>query len=231
MIKCLKKWTTYDVSLLFISVAIMLYFGVLWNDSMLSFITAIAGVIAAILCAKGMASNYGFKLLSIIIYVLISYNHQLYGEVIFNVVYYIPMIFIGMAKWKKNKIKGNNSYVQTRIMRSRQFNMLILLSMVAVIISYLILIEMGDKLALLDSITTILSLIAMYLEVERYAESWIIWIIVDLTSIMLWYAALVSIKSNNIVILIMWCSYLVNSIYGYINWKKLARKRGLVKIR
>lgn len=230
MIKCLKRWTTYDLGLLFISVAIMIFFGVSWNDSILSFVTAIAGVIASILCAKGMASNYIFKLLSVIIYVVISYNHKLYGEVIFNITYYVPMIFIGMIKWKKNKIKGN-SYVQTRTMKKRQFDMIIVLSVIATLISYLILSQMGDKLALLDSVTTILALIAMYLEVERYAESWIVWIIVDLTSIMLWYAALVSIRSSNIVILIMWCSYFVNSIYGYINWKKLAIKRGLVKSR
>ena len=83
---------------------------------------------------------------------------------------------------------------------------------------------MGGNLALIDSCSTIVSIIAMYLQVMRYTESWIMWIFTNLISIVLWLTAMLTQDSNNITMLLMWSAYLVNSTYGYINWKKLEAK-------
>lgn len=72
--------------------------------------------------------------------------------------------------------------------------------------------------------STIVSIIAMYLQVMRYTESWIMWIFTNLISIVLWLTAMLTQDSNNITMLLMWSAYLVNSTYGYINWKKLEAK-------
>ncbi|MCD8502778.1 MAG: hypothetical protein LRY71_15325 [Bacillaceae bacterium] len=41
---------------------------------------------------------------------------------------------------------------------------------------------------------------------------------------MLWISALIATGGNDISILVMWSAFLVNSIYGYMNWTKLSKQ-------
>ena len=76
-----------------------------------------------------------------------------------------------------------------------------------------------------DSATTVLSVIAQILMLKRFTEQWILWIAVNVLSIFLWISALVSQGGNDFAMLVMWSAFLVNSIYGYINWRKLQLKQ------
>ena len=63
----------------------------------------------------------------------------------------------------------------------------------------------------------------MIMQVARYAEQWLLWIIVNVVSVVMW-VLLIGKDSSAITMVVMWVAYLFNSVYGYYNWKKLAAK-------
>lgn len=76
---------------------------------------------------------------------------------------------------------------------------------------------------MMDSTTTTLSVIATLLMLARYSEQWVMWIIVNVASVILWSMALVKGDSGAVTLIVMWSAYLFNSIYGYINWRRMAK--------
>ena len=57
----------------------------------------------------------------------------------------------------------------------------------------------------------------------RYTEQWLVWIIINVLSIIMWVLTLGSSGGNVWSIVIMWTAFLVNSVYGYVNWKKMVK--------
>jgi nicotinamide mononucleotide transporter len=66
---------------------------------------------------------------------------------------------------------------------------------------------------LTDSLSTVLSIVAMILMVKCYREQWILWIVVNIASIILWCFTF------DLMMILLWSTLLVNSVYGYIKWK------------
>jgi len=66
---------------------------------------------------------------------------------------------------------------------------------------------------LIDSFTTMSSVAAMILMVKRYREQWILWILIDVMSIVLWC------YTFDLMMILMWATLLVNAVYGYIKWR------------
>jgi nicotinamide mononucleotide transporter len=68
-----------------------------------------------------------------------------------------------------------------------------------------------------------MSIIAMILMVFVFVEQWILWILVDVVSIIMWVVVMLK-GGNDIAILIMWTAFLINAIYGLYNWIKLEKQ-------
>ena len=67
----------------------------------------------------------------------------------------------------------------------------------------------------LDGVTTVMVIAAQLLMLLRYREQWVLWIIINVLSIALW--------ADTAAMYIMYAAYLLNSLYGYYNWTKLAK--------
>lgn len=223
MKKFFSDWTKFEIGLLIVATTIMTILSIIWKDSPIGFISTFTGIISVVLCAKGKISNYVFGFIYVSTYAFIAYQNKFYGEVMLNLLYYIPMNVIGIIMWKKHQ-GGENDDVQIRSMTKKQIIITAIVSVFAILGYHSILKALGGNLAIIDAVTTVAAVIAMYLQVARYTESWAMWIVVNLTSIALWATALITTGSTNITMLIMWMAYLVNSTYGYINWKKLAKE-------
>lgn len=232
MKKFFADWTKFEKGLMIVATALMIVLSFIWKDTPIGTLSAVTGVISVVLCAKGRVSNYVFGMVYVTAYAYIAFQNKLYGEVMMNLLYYVPMNVIGFITWTKlAKTKAESAQtgdvskdVETRHMSSKQRWMTFVIAVVVILAYWQLLKFMGGNLALIDSCSTIVSIIAMYLQVMRYTESWIMWIFTNLISIVLWLTAMLTQDSNNITMLLMWSAYLVNSTYGYINWKKLEAK-------
>ena len=51
-----------------------------------------------------------------------------------------------------------------------------------------------------------------------YTEQWILWIIVDVVTVIMWLIALIN-GTGSIAVLLMWCIYLINAVIMYVKWR------------
>ncbi len=80
--------------------------------------------------------------------------------------------------------------------------------------------EAGGSSVNLDGLTTVIAVVAQLLMILRYREQWLLWIGLNVISIILWLQA----EEGSLPIVIMYSAYLLNSIYGYYNWTKLTKQ-------
>lgn len=220
--KFFADWTMFEKSWLILSSVLVVVLSLMWGDSMLAIFSSLTGIISVVLCAKGKIENYFFGFLNAITYAYLCYQAHIFGETMYNILM-IPMIIIGVVSWKKN-MEADDSEVKARNLTPLGWVILVVGSIAAVAAYGFILKLIGGEFALVDATSTVFSVIATILMLARYSEQWIMWVVVNAVSVVLWAMAFASGEGSGITYLVMWIAYLFNSIYGYINWRKMAAK-------
>ena len=215
-------WSRFEISWLILSTVIMIVLSVIWGDNLLALISGITGILGVVLAAKGKVSTYIFATVNVAIYALLTFQNHLYGEFMLNAFYYIPMNFIGFYLWSKHK-DNESGEVEGKKLTGRQTVILFAAGAVVVLVYWQILSRIGGQLALIDAMSTVFSVVALIMQVARYAEQWLLWIIVNVVSVLMWLL-LIGQDSSAVTMVVMWVAYLFNSVYGYYNWRKLADK-------
>lgn len=224
-----KDWNLWDWLWTYTASITGIWLGFFWGagdwNTVLSVVTCLTGLWCVILVAKGRIFNYYLGIVNVIGYAWIAYQYQLYGEVMLNAIYFLPMQFVGLYIWTKNKNFLIKDAVKIKFMTNYQRFMWLLLSVTATLGYGIVLHYMKDPVPYLDSTSTVLSIIAMILMAWRYMEQWILWIVVDIVSIAMWYIVIGENGARDIAMLVMWSAYLVNAIYGSISWIKMYQKQ------
>jgi nicotinamide mononucleotide transporter len=174
-----------------------------------------------VLVAKGNIFNYLFGLINVSLYAIISFKAELYGDAALNALYYLPMQFVGWMLWLKKRESEVSVTVVGKRLNLRERLVLSVVSLSLVLIVAFILKIAGDPQPLKDSATTVLSVIAMFLMVKTYMEQWVLWVAVNIISIVMWTIAYANGVEHSLLMVIMWIFYLANSVNGWINWAKL----------
>jgi nicotinamide mononucleotide transporter PnuC len=209
--------------IIIISILNILTFIVYDDVNIIGIISSITGVICVVLTAKGHISCYGWGIINIATYATIAWQTRFYGEVIENLVYYLPMQFVGIYLWKKNINKETN-IVKARAMKLKEIIITTVIAILGIVGFSYVLTLLNSYQPLADSATNILAVVAMYLSVKMFKEQWILWIIVDIISVYMWIVALIQGEANSAVMVLMWGAYLINAFYGWINWNKLEKR-------
>ena len=191
----------------------------------LGFIVAVTGIINLVLCAKGNIWNYLFGIIYNAIYVYIAWHSKLYADSAIYLCYYLPMQFVGWAQWKKNQ-NAESGAVNARHLTLRTG--LVLLAVAAVLIPLFAWLLgqpfIADSQPWLDAVTTVVSILAMYMMVRAIAEQWYIWILLDAAQVVKWTVATIRGDEHAVLMLVMFAFFLANAVYGLIQWNGLARR-------
>ena len=185
-------------------------------------IAGVTGVVCVVLVAKGNIFNYLFGLINVTLYAWISFKAELYGDALLNALYYLPMQFAGWFTWMRKRSSEESVTIIARRLSRNQRYILTAVSVVTVAAGAVFLDILNDPQPVKDSATTILSIIAMFLMVKVYMEQWILWVAVNVISIMMWSVSYIEGEPHSMLMIIMWIFYLVNSVNGWILWIKLS---------
>jgi nicotinamide mononucleotide transporter len=159
-------------------------------------------------------------------YAWVSYQVGLFGEVMLNMAFYLPLQFIGFYLWsKKTKDDG---IVEMKKLTLLQIGIVIAVS-VAVVYAYGLFLNSleGQVNPFIDSFTNVFSVIAALLMLRRFREYWLMYILVNAVSVFMWSLRFEAGNQDAITMIVMWSAYLVNSIYGAYVWYK-GTKAGVV---
>ena len=215
-----SDWTLFEISWLIISTLTMFTLSIIWGDSPMALISGVTGIISVVLCAKGKISTYAFACVNVGLYAIIAYQNRLFGEVMLNGFYYLPMNIVGFYMWRKQKDDAGTVIV--RRLTPKQIILLIIGLLIAITAYWRVLVALGGNLQLIDSITTILSIVAFLLQIGRFMEQWILWMIINVFSITMW-SLLLGTPEGSVTMIIMFSAYLINGVYGFRNWLKLSK--------
>jgi nicotinamide mononucleotide transporter len=227
--KYFADWNAWDFGWTLVATAVAVWLGLQWGEggwrTWLSILTCLTGLWCVILVAKGRILNYYVGIVNVIGYAYIAYGYQLYGEVMLNALYFLPMQFIGLYIWLKNKDPKVKDKVIVKFMTQDQRLGWAALSVAATLAYGFWLRHLGDPVPFLDSCSTVLSIIAMILMAWRYMEQWVLWIVVDIVSIWMWVLVLLDKGTNDIAMVVMWSAYLINAVYGFVAWIKMYKEQ------
>ena len=179
------------------------------NETVLSLISGLSGVISVVLCSQKKSSFYFWGILQLITILIISVNSGLYGKVIENV-FYLLTLFLGLNEWKKNDSNGVVKVRQMDVVDYVIFGTIII--PICSIFSYLIVIKYNSCQIGLDTITTVIGMVAQILMILRFKEQWVLWFVLDILCIILWA------KVGNWCLMVQYIFWAINCIYGSYCW-------------
>lgn len=218
----LKGWYWAEIVWLAFCVLLCVICSVVAKDSPIALVAAVTGTIYTMLAGKGKLSCYAFGVINVLLYAFVSYKSMLYGEVILNLLWYFPMMFVGAFMWSKN-LSNNQIIRKERLSAGARFVATSLLFCGMVAFARFVLIPMGDPQPMIDSFTTIAQVVAMALTVRRCIEQWILWCIINGVSIFMWVRA--AMNNGPDVMIVMWSLWFVNSIIFLVQWVKATRQQ------
>jgi len=169
------------------------------KESLFMLVMTLTSSLNLVLGAKGKVAGLYFAIINSALYAINCMGIPLYGEVMYNLIYSIPVSAIAIFTWKKNMTKGVLGYMQ-------------------------ILKWMGGNLPFMDSLTTVVSVVASFLYLLRFSEQWAMWAIVNALSIVMWIMVFMQGDSSALLIIIMKTINFINSTYGFLNWRKIAKE-------
>ncbi len=222
MKKILNKFNWFEWGMIIAVIGFTIYFSLLSEGVSLLYliidgIAAISGIFCVVLCAKGKKSQYIWGLFNILGYVIIAFINKYYGEVMLNALYYLPSQFIGYYLWNKNSNQDTGDVNGKKLTLVQ--SLVLVGAIVFCVFGYKLLLDwLGGTQTLLDSASTVTSIVANALMMMRYREQWLLWIIIDVITVVMWFLV------GDFIMVTMWAVYTVNAFYGYYNWTKIAKE-------
>lgn len=218
----LKKFNLLEWFMLLSVIIFTIYFGVTnTTDSIIYLlidgVAAISGIFCVVLCAKGKKEQYIWGVINVIGYIIVAFINRYYGEVMLNFIYYLPSQFLGYFLWNKHHNKEKNK-VEGRKLNLKNSILLLILCTLCIFGYKFVLDLLGGNSTLLDSASTMISVLANTLMLLRYREQWLLWIIIDSITVVMWLIV------GDFIMVTMWTVYLLNAFYGYYNWTKIAKE-------
>jgi len=153
---------------------------------------------------------------SIFVYLLLKWG--LLGDMMINVYYFIMSIY-GWYIWTRKVDATHNTPITRTTKKEKRASIFIF---IATLFFVFIVYKSFDKwdgwVAYVDTITTAIFFVGMWLMARKKIENWIYWIIGDIISVPLYFYKGFTFTSFQYLI------FTVIAIFGYLEWKKLLNK-------
>lgn len=215
-------WTVYEVAWLSTFSAIAAILTVIWQDSFWGFTVFFSGVLCVVLAAKGIIWTYAFGMYNTFGYAYLAYQNGLYGELGLNLLFFVPMNIVGFFMWKDHLDSKEN--VRMLKLGMKKFLVVVAGCLLSILIlGYGLSMISTQNTPYIDAITNVLSVVATLLMVKRYKEQWIIYILINIFTIVMWSIRAFNGSGDAPLMIVMWSAYLINAIYGYYVWNKGAK--------
>jgi nicotinamide mononucleotide transporter len=153
-------------------------------------------------------------------FVYLLYKWGLLGDMLINA-YYFSMSVYGWYYWTR-RIGGTERNPISRMSKSefRTAQALFVFALCFVFMVYTLFDKWNNMIAYIDTLTTAIFFVGMWLMARRKIENWLFWIVGDLISIPLYYVKGYSLTS------IQYLIFTIVAVAGYYAWKKELHERG-----
>ncbi len=181
-------------------------------------IAAIASAWSVWLLAKNNPLGWWIGLIGVIAYAAVFYQVKLYGEVAIQSFYLITSLQ-AIYIW----LRGGENSTEKPVCRISKLWLILTAVLVTVGVFGLrtVLVSLGGAAPFWDALTTILSAIAQLYLMERYLESWYLWIVADTIFVPLYASRGLYLTS------ILYAIFWLMAIHGLQNFQRIYSEQKL----
>ena len=225
MKKLLNYFTKFEIGLWNSSVLIIVATFIIFEEK--DYLTLIASLIGAtflILNAKGNPLGQFLTIVFSLLYGIISYRFDYYGEMITYLCMSMPIAIIALISWLKNSYKGNKSEVAVNNISKKETVFMTILATIVTIIFYYILKYFNTANLIPSTLSITTSFLASYLTFRRSPYYALFYAANDIVLIVLWVLASIT-DISYLSVVICFIVFLVNDLYGFINWKRMEKRQ------
>jgi nicotinamide mononucleotide transporter len=196
----------------------------LLDTSWLEVIAVIFGLLSVWYAKKASILVYPTGIVSVVIYVYICLNAQLYADMGINAFYFFMSVY-GWIMWTRKVDESKQRPIT--FLNKKDWLISAGMFIFSLVVIYLLLhyfksdddAYWSNNIPYIDIFTTSIFIVGMWQMALKKVENWIFWIIGDVISVPLYfYKGLVFTSLQFFVFLII-------AVLGYLEWKKLAAKK------
>jgi nicotinamide mononucleotide transporter len=177
------------------------------------------GIISVLFARKNNILVYPTGLVSTLIYVYILLEWKLFGDFIINI-YYSVMSILGWYLWTRKKNGATEFPISVMNRKDYLISSIIFTgTLLFVALVYYFFDKFTHWTAYVDTLTTALFFVGMWLMAKRKIENWLLWIVADIISVPLYFYKGLTFSS------IQFLLFTIIAILGYIEWRKFLQKQ------
>ena len=191
---------------------IQLFSSLKFNWSIIESLAVFFSLLYVILATKENIWCWGAALISVSLYIYICFTAKLYPETGLQI-FYLIMAIIGYFTWNKKS--------KEEIKEWSEFKHLIVITLGALfsfIMGFYFFTYTDSAMPIIDSLTTVFSIIATYMVVKKVLGNWLYWIVIDLLSVYMYFHRDLHLTS------LLFIAYTTIAVYGYMSWSKRIKK-------
>lgn len=182
---------------------------------MLEVLSTVFGLIQGMLVMLDRRSNWIFYTLQMFFLVLFSFNAHLWGDVAIDSIYFFLGI-VGFFLWRNGNRADTISIYGWKERFARG-----LVSVFAIVVSWFFLSKTDNPLPLIDSITSVTSIIATWFMFCHKLETWMVWFVNDLFYISQYFM----LPDRALFLIGLYLLWTVLAMFSYLNWRQLYNLR------
>ena len=189
------------------------------TDIIIEIIGAVIGLTYLFLEYKANVWLWPVGILMSVFYVVIFFHGKFYADAAVYL-YYIGANTYGLFQWTRSRklpIDENGTKQELAITHvpAKRILPLVAITVVLWMVLYGILKTVTDSpVPLGDAFTTAVSIVAMWMLAQKYLEQWLLWIVVNIVSTILYFWK--GLYPTGILFIV----YVIVAVLGYLRWKK-----------
>ena len=190
------------------------------RENYLTLLASLIGVTSLIFNAKGNPFGQLLMVVFSLLYGIISYSFDYYGEMITYLGMTMPMALFALISWLKNPYQNNKAEVKVNTISKKETVWMWIGTVAVTVMFYFILAYFNTANIIPSTLSVTTSFVAVYLTFRRSPLFALAYAANDVVLIVLWIMASVY-DIRYISVVVCFVAFLVNDIYGYISWQKM----------
>lgn len=191
--------------------------------SYLEFFGLVSGIVAVVLSALANIWSWPLGIINVTLSFFLFYQVQLYPDMFLQIFFFITNV-MGWWRWANPRPgeEDKHKYLKVSFLPLRKLIYYTLLSVAGTIVMAFFAQHLHEWLPGIftkpsaspytDSFITIMSVMATFLMIQKRAECWIIWVLVDVVATYLYFVRDIKFYS------LMYFAFCIIASFGFLNW-------------
>ena len=212
-----STWNNFEKGIFVASIILILGLGLILRCDLLTTIVAFLGFFSALNQARGNVLGQFTGVVLAILYSIVSFRNQYFGEVIVYLIVILPLYIWGIFSCMKNRDKKTEK-VKQNIISNKEWFLLLGGCFVLFVGLYYLLKYFNTSQLFVSTLSMIINISATYLLVRRSKYSFIFYIFNAIILLVLWGIPVINGDYLLIPMVFDGILLLINDIYGFKSW-------------